>query len=159
MATRTFIAVAVLLGFSSPAAAQMATVEDYIKRVNAIDPKALSAGDCAAQVAKANILNAADLFYAAAVCHAVKKDTESSFLLSAGQVRGSADMAVMTPATKADLGAAAALYGYIYFYAGGPGNIDVCVHACLVTHSSICSILGRQPTALLLAGLEGRRSS
>lgn len=40
-------------------------------------------------------------------------------------MRGSADMAVMTPATKADLEAAAALYGYIYFYAGGPGQIEV----------------------------------
>ena len=125
MRPRTFIAAAIVLSFSWRAAAQMATVEDYIKRVNAVDPKTLSAADCADQVAKANVLNAADLFYAASVCHAVKKDTESNFLLSAGQVRGSADMAVMTPATKADLGATAALYGYIYFYAGGPGDIEV----------------------------------
>jgi hypothetical protein len=125
MKTLTFPAVAVLLSLSWPAAAQMATVDDYIKRVSAVDPRTLSAADCVDQVTKANILNAADLFYGASVCHAVKKDTEGSFLLSAGQVRGSADVAVMTPASKADLEAAAALYGYIYFYAGGPGNIEV----------------------------------
>ncbi len=31
----------------------------------------------------------------------------------------------MAPATKADLEAAGALYGFIFFYAGGPGDIEV----------------------------------
>jgi hypothetical protein len=125
MRTQYVLLLAIALSFGWPAAAQMATVEDYLKRLSSIDPKEASEADCAAQGAQANNLNAADLFYASAVCHAVKKEIEGNFLLSAGQVRGSADMATMAPASKADLEAAAALYGFIYFHAGGPGNIEV----------------------------------
>ena len=103
----------------------MATVEDYVKRIQSIQPKTLSKGECTAQLSKASDLNAADLFYASSVCQALQQDVEANFLLAAAQVRGSTDMALMAPATKADLQAAAGLYGFIFYYAGGPGNIEV----------------------------------
>jgi len=119
------MAVAIAFTFGGPAVAQLATVGDYVKRMSSLDPKTLTKADCAAQVAKASSLNAADLFYASSICQAVHYNTEANFLLSVGQVRGSADMALMAPATKRDRDASAALYGFIFYYAGGPGNMDV----------------------------------
>lgn len=119
------IALAIVFCLGRPVAAQMATVEDYVKRATSIDPQTLSEADCLGQVSKANSLNAADLLYASSVCHAVHKAVEGNFLLAAGQVRGSADMGLMAPAAKVDMEAMAALYGFIFYYAGGPGSGDV----------------------------------
>lgn len=125
MRIQTVVVVAGVFAFAWPAAAQMATVEDYVKRTQSVQPETLSKGACTAQLSKASDLNAADLFYASSVCQALQQDVEANFLLAAAQVRGSADMALMAPATKADLQAAAGLYGFIFYYAGGPGNIEV----------------------------------
>jgi hypothetical protein len=125
MRANAVLIAAIILSLARPASAQLASVEDHIKRIGSIDPSTLSKSDCAAQLSKANSLNSADLFYASQVCLALHEDAEASFLLAAGQVRGSADMALMSPAAKADLEAAAALYGFIFYYAGGPGDIEV----------------------------------
>jgi hypothetical protein len=125
MRSPTVIASVIFFVLGWPTAAQMPTVEDHIKRVSSIDASTLTEADCSAQLSKAKRLNSADLLYASALCHTVHKDVEGNFLLSAGQVRGSADMALMAPAAKADLEASAALYGFIFYYAGGPGNIEV----------------------------------
>lgn len=116
--------IAILVGLSVPAATQMSSVEDYLKLIT-IDPKTLSVADCTAGLFKANALNSAGLFRASAVCARLQKDVESSFLLSAAQVRATADMTLMAPATKADLSAVTALYGFIYAHAGGPGKDEV----------------------------------
>lgn len=118
------VTIGIIFCLSTPAAAQLATVEDYVKLVT-VDSTSLSEADCAAALSKANVLNPAGLFRASSICAAVHKEIESSFLLSAGQVRATTDMSVMAPATKADLGAVVALYGFIYSYAGGPGKDEV----------------------------------
>ena len=125
MRIQPLLAGIILTVVGMPAAAQTRTVEDYVQRIGSVDPKKLTVADCISKVTSADRLNAADLFYASVVCKAVNKPVESNFLLTAGQVRGSADMAVMAPATKADLEAAGALYGFIFYYAGGPGDIEV----------------------------------
>lgn len=114
----------IIFGQSAPAAAQMSSVEDYLKLIT-IDPKTISDADCNAALSKASVLNPAGLFRASAICASVHKDVESSFLLSAAQVRATADMTLMAPATKADLSAVVALYGFIYAYAGGPRKDEV----------------------------------
>lgn len=118
------VMIGIIFGLSSPAEAQLATVEDYVKLIT-VDPTSLSEADCVSALSKANDLNPAGLFRASSICAAVHKEIESSFLLTAGQVRATADMSVMVPATKADLGVVAALYGFIYSYAGGPGADEV----------------------------------
>ena len=99
-------------------------VEEYLKQVT-VDPATVSEGDCASSVSKADLLNAADLFRASAVCHALHKNIEGNFLLSAAQVRATTDMSVMPPAAKEDVQAMAALYGFIFYHAGGFGTEDV----------------------------------
>ena len=125
MRTSTFIAAFFAVAFAWPAAAQMTAVEDYLKRVQSIEAKNLPKGECTAQLSRASDLNAADLFYASSICQALQQEVEANFLLSAAQVRGSTDMSLMAPSTKADLQAAAALYGFIFYYAGGLGDIEV----------------------------------
>ncbi|MEO5772557.1 MAG: hypothetical protein ABIQ32_00380 [Sphingomicrobium sp.] len=125
MRIQPLLAGIILTVLGTPAAAQTRTVEDYLHRIGSVNPKTLTVADCTSKVTDANALNAADLFYASAVCKVLNKQVESNFLLIAGQVRGSADMAVMAPVAKADLEAAGALYGFIFYYAGGPGDIEV----------------------------------
>lgn len=118
------LSISIVFGLSTPAMAQMSSVEDYLRLIT-IDPKTISNADCTAGLSNANVLNPAGLFRASAVCASVHNDVESSFLLSAAQVRATADMTLLAPATKADLGAITALYGFIYAYAGGPGKDEV----------------------------------
>jgi hypothetical protein len=125
MRTVRTLAIAILIVVSSPAFAQVRSVQDYLNRVTSVDPRRVSEADCASSVSRANILNAADLFRASAVCHAVNKQVEGSFRLSAAQVRAMADMGLMAPAAKEDVEAMTALYGFIFYYAGGPGAEDV----------------------------------
>jgi hypothetical protein len=121
---RTPLILVIAVTMTWQAAAQISTVEDYLKWTS-IDPRTVSEADCTAQIAKANALNSADLFRASSICQAVRKAPEGNFLLSAGQARAMADMALLAPAAKADLEAAAALYGFIFYHAGGPGDEEV----------------------------------
>jgi hypothetical protein len=110
------------IGLSSTAAAQ-AGMESLLERLKS--PKGATAAQCEAQVARAATLNGPDLLYGASVCHAANRPEQGNFLLIAGQVRSSADMAETVPARKADYNAQSTLYGIIYFHAGGPGKAEV----------------------------------
>ena len=114
-----------LVGVPWPAVAQPQSVEDYVKFVTSVDPARVSKADCASSASKAATMNAAELFRASAVCQAAKRQVEATFLLSAAQVRATADLLLMPPAAKADVEAMAALYGFIFYYAGGPGAEEV----------------------------------
>lgn len=118
------LATAVFSSVSATAGPVLGGVEDYLKQVT-VDPATVSEGDCASSVSKANVLNASDLFRASAVCHALHKKVEGNFLLSAAQVRATTDMSMMPPAAKEDVQAMAALYSFIFYYAGGFGTEDV----------------------------------
>lgn len=112
------------LGFAFPVAAQADPVS-LVERVQAIDPAAVEAGDCEVVVSQANSLNGPDLLIGAAVCEAAGLKAETSFLLNVGQSRSVADLMLFVPATKADSDKATELYGFIYYYAGGPGPDEV----------------------------------
>lgn len=117
-------ALLLLLSFApfSPAAAQTG-VETLLERLES--PRQASPAQCARQIAQAAKLNGPDLLHGAAVCYAAKRHEEGNFLLNAGQVRSSADMVLMVPASKADSDVQASLYGVIYLHSGGPGREDV----------------------------------
>lgn len=112
------------LALSSAAWAQTG-MDALSDRLNSVRPGAVTATDCARQVSQAPELNGPDLLYGAAVCFAASQRVEGSFLLVAGQVRSSVDMALTVPASRADSEAQAALYGVIFFQAGGPGDEEV----------------------------------
>lgn len=108
----------------APAAAQIGE-NALMDRINAIDPATITEGDCDAQIQAANNLNGPDLLVGSTICSAAGKPVEGSFLLNAGQTRSIADLALMVPATRADSDVQTELYGFIYFYAGGPGSDEV----------------------------------
>lgn len=118
---RTLI-LALPLALSSPAVAQPGA-EALLERLESA--KDATPAQCERQVAQAAKLNGPDLLYGATVCYGAKKLEEGSFLLNAGQVRSSADLLLMVPASKADSDVQASLYEVIYFHAGGPGREEV----------------------------------
>lgn len=119
------IAVAILSSVFTAAVPVLGGIEEHLKQITSVDPATVSEADCASSVSKANLLNAADLFRASAVCHALRKEVEGNFLLSAAQVRATADMSLMPPAAKEDVQAMTALYGFIFYHAGGFGTEEV----------------------------------
>jgi hypothetical protein len=121
----SFAPIAAACGFlTSPAEAQI-TVEGELKRFEAIDAKTVNPADCQAGIAKAAQLNAPDAFHAAMICRAAKMRAEGNFLIAVGHVRALYDMTHMAPATVADRHSMAELYGLIYGFLGGPGDIEV----------------------------------
>jgi len=121
---RTLILLLVSLGLGSQATAQ-GVIDPLMDRLTSVRPGSATSEDCARQVAAAATLNGPDLLYGAAVCSAAGKAVENSFLLTAGQTRSMADMALTVPASKADSDFQSALYGVLYFHAGGPGSEEV----------------------------------
>ena len=113
------------LGLSSTAEAQegMGSLLERLK-----SPKGATAAQCRRHVERAARSNGPDLLYGAALCHSANRPEEGNFLLIAGQVRSSADMALTLPARKADADAQSTLYGILYFHAGGPGKEEVLRH-------------------------------
>ena len=102
-------------------------------RIQSIDPTTVSQADCDTNVDRAAALNGPDLLYAAAVCGAANRPVESTFLLNAGQTRSTVDMILMVPATRADSDLTVELYGFIYAYAGGPGDESIFRDATMQT--------------------------
>lgn len=113
-------------GLSSPAAAQ-AGIDTLLERLKS--PKGATAAQCRRHVERAASSNGPDLLHGAASCHSANMPEEGNFLLIAGQVRSSADMALTLPARKADANAQSTLYGILYFHAAGPGKEEVLRHA------------------------------
>lgn len=109
----------------SPAAWAQTGMDALSDRLNSVRPGTVTAADCGRHVSQAPNLNGPDLLYGAAVCFAASQRVEGSFLLAAGQVRSTVDMALTVPASRADSEAQAALYGVIFFQAGGPGDEEV----------------------------------
>jgi hypothetical protein len=66
-------------------------------------------------------LNGVALIEAAGSCFREDKQLEGTFLLLAGQIRSSADLALLRPVDDADERATGELYGLLYFKAGGAG--------------------------------------
>jgi len=126
VARRVFkrIVLAIALGAAAAPAAAQQEIKTILDRIQSISPSSTKS-DCDAQLAKATTANAFDLFYGAGLCGAAKQKADSSFLLIAGQIRATPDMASMMPATQADAKTVIALYGFIYSYAGGLGDEEV----------------------------------
>jgi len=103
-----------------PAGAQR-SVEEHLLRLESIDTEEVTEADCEAEIARANQLSASDLIYAGVLCLVTESQVESSFLIAAGQIRALTDLSLMPPATSEDLSTQTALYGLIYYYAGGGG--------------------------------------
>jgi hypothetical protein len=85
----------------------------------------MTAADCERQVSQATMLNGPDLLVGAWICFSANRGVEGGFLLNAGQTRSIVDLALTVPATRADSEIQAAIYGFIYFRAGGPGREDI----------------------------------
>lgn len=128
-----------LLWLSAPAAAQPA-LDMQLKRLHSVSPKSKTPGDCEVELAKADRLNAFDLFYGATVCFAAERFAEGNFLLAAGQIRAMPDMVTLKPASKADEATMASLYGLIFFYLGGPGRDEALTDAA--ASARMFSLLG-----------------
>jgi hypothetical protein len=61
------------------------------------------------------------LFRAADSCFAAGDHPFATFLLVAGQIRASTDMAILRPVSDVDRDAASSLYGFVFYQAGGAG--------------------------------------
>lgn len=114
---------ALSIGFALPAAAQD-PVGALLGRLR-VDPATTTEADCRGKIGQAAELNAMGLFHGAAVCNAVRMSVESSFLLTAGQIRAMADMGTMEAASEDDQLGPGALYYLIFFHLGGPGSEEV----------------------------------
>lgn len=112
---------ALALGLCSPAIAQT-SASSLAERLKSIDAKKATEADCAVQLAHAATSNGPQLIYGGTICDAVGKAVESSFLLSAGQLRAMIDVLLMPPATQADDQSLIPLYGMLY-YGGGVGGV------------------------------------
>jgi|GEM_PF-3086542 len=118
------LAATLLFGIPSPAQAQV-TTENLLERLGALQSGSATEADCAAQLATATTLNAANLFYGAGVCYGAEQAVEGNFLIAAGQVRSLTDLSLMQPASEADQQAAGSLYLLVFYYFGGPGHEEV----------------------------------
>ena len=116
---RLFVFLAAFI-LASPAAAQ-GTGGTLLDRLTSVAPGSTTGADCDRQVEQAASLNGPDLLYGSVICAAASRLVESSFLLSAGQVRSMVDLALLVPESRADSEVGAGLYGVLYFHAGGPG--------------------------------------
>lgn len=109
-----------ILALSSPSDAQ--TNGGVLARLKSIDPKTLTGADCSSQIAKASSSNGPELIYGGAVCNAVGRPEDSSFLMIAGQIRATADVLLLPPATQADDQSLMDLYGMLWA-GGGVGGV------------------------------------
>lgn len=77
--------------------------------------------DCASSVRSAESSNGFQLFLGALACYDEGQQLDGTFLLLAGQERSMADMSIFEASGDDAEQAAAELYGFIYFRAGGLG--------------------------------------
>lgn len=76
---------------------------------------------CAEAIESAESSNGFALFLGAASCFEDDRNEDGTFLLLAGQERSVADMSVLEPSGDEAMMAAAELYGFIFYQAGGLG--------------------------------------
>lgn len=98
-------------------------------RVSAAASANMTVAACTDAVERASTLNAEALFVGSVVCSRVSREDDSSFLILAGQARGSADMNEasrgLAPGDPNVPFGAIDLWGFIYMYAGGFGPDEI----------------------------------
>jgi hypothetical protein len=88
-------------------------------------PASTAEADCATLLANAATLNAPSLFHGAGACHIDGRNVAVSFLIIAGQARTMADLSMLEPASQNDKTAASGLYGLVFYFFGGTGDVEV----------------------------------
>jgi hypothetical protein len=118
-ATLAWLSVAIVL--SSNGAAAEVTIDNLLASMGAV--KGASAQDCEQEVARAEDMNAAQLFYGSQICYTAKRTVDGAFLLAAGQVRAMTDLESFKPpkSDKPNFSKATKLYGILFNELGGIG--------------------------------------